>query len=121
MSRTNRNTEPYRVLLATKLPRELDRRVRLSDNDKDDIRARYKKGETRRGIARAYEDKCSRGAIQYTVHPEKYARMLKGAKERRIDGRYKPSKKDWNETMKEHRHYKKKVLIATAVRVYNTV
>ena len=54
-----------------KLPRALDRRVRLTKEDKEDIRARYKQGEIIRGIARAYKGICSRRLIQFIIFPER--------------------------------------------------
>jgi len=44
--------------------RQYDRRIKLSDQDKADIIARYKNGEGIRPIARAYEGICSRRLIQ---------------------------------------------------------
>lgn len=112
MTRKDRSTEPYRILQATKLPRALDRRVKLSEADKVDIRERYKNGEGIRSIARAYEDKCTRRVIQYTLRPELYERMKNESAERNRTGAYKPSKAEWSATMREHRAYKKKVLTA---------
>jgi hypothetical protein len=54
-----------------KLPRELDRRVKLTEKDKEDIKHRHKQGEAIRGIARAYEGVCSRRLIQFVLFPER--------------------------------------------------
>jgi hypothetical protein len=92
------------------LPRDKDRRVKLTDDDKVDIRKRYELGESIRGIARKYEHKCSRRTIQYVIRPELYKRLCDAFKERRKDGRYKPTKEQWARTMREHRAYKYRTL-----------
>ena len=95
-----------------KIPRSLDRRVKLSDDDKDTIRNLYAQNVPIRGIARLYQDKCSRRTIQYTLRPDLYERMLANAKKRRaIKG---TAQKEygriaWNETIREHRHYKQSI------------
>lgn len=89
-----------------KLPRKLDRRVKLTEEDKEHICKLHKEGEGVRSIARMYEHKCSRRTIQYTLRPELYAKLRKDFNERRKDGRYKPSKAKWASVMREHRHYK---------------
>ena len=102
--------EPYRKLLTTRLPRTLDRRVKLTDDDKVRIRALHSDGVAIRQIAREYEGKCTRRTIQYVIRPELYEAMRERFKKRRRDGRYKPERARWREVQREHRHYKKKVL-----------
>lgn len=92
------------------LPRDKDRRVKLTDEDRIDIKKRYELGESIRSIARAYEHKCSRRTVQYTIRPELYEHLKATFKENRKDGRYKPTKQQWAETMREHRRYKYKTL-----------
>ena len=95
-----------------KLPREADRRVKLTEKDRDDIRRRYKAGEGIRAIARVYEDKCSRRTVQFVLFPEREALVHKQAKER---AQHKKSYtqvrgEQWARIMREHRRYKQKIL-----------
>lgn len=92
------------------LPRDKDRRVKLTEAERVDIRKRYEMGEGIRAIAREYEHKCSRRTIQYIIRPELYDHLRESFKERRKDGRYKPTKEEWARTMREHRAYKHKTL-----------
>ena len=92
-----------------KLPRDKDRRVRLTDEQKEEIREKHLSGETKRWLAREYE--VDRRTIDYIVRPWEYGKMKDSFKERRLDGRYKVSKKERRDIMREHRAYKKKVLI----------
>lgn len=107
MSRDDRSIEPYRVKLATRLPRALDRRVKLTERDKEHIRELHHGGMGIRAIAREYANKCTRRVIQYTLRPELYEKLRADFKERRKDGRYKPTNKErWAKTIREHRRYK---------------
>lgn len=58
-----------------KLPRTLDRRVKLTEEDKENITTRYNNGEGIRAIARAYESLCSRRMIQFVLFPERLQKM----------------------------------------------
>lgn len=91
-----------------KLPREYDRRVKLTDEQREDIRAEYATGTTSTRILAA-KYKVSRRTIQYTIYPERYKRAKEQFKERRKDGRYKPKKEEWAATAREHRHYKQEL------------
>lgn len=71
-----------------RLPRELDRRVKLSEADKDKIRNLYREGVKIRAIARAFEGKCTRRAIQFVLFPERLETVKRQFRERRKDGRY---------------------------------
>jgi len=95
-----------------KLPREADRRVKLTDAERADIRERYKAGEGVRSIARAYEGQCSRRMIQFVLFPERMAINAQHYKDReqhkttyaRVKGA------EWAAIMREHRNYKHKIL-----------
>ena len=93
-----------------KLPREKDRRVRITEEDKNRIRELYKQNLPIREIARQMESICSRRSIQYILFPERLMIVRKQFIERRKDGRYKPTKEKWAETMREHRRYKQKII-----------
>lgn len=41
----------------------------------------------------------------------KYQKCREQFKERRADGRYKPTKEEWAKTQKEHRQYKQKLYV----------
>lgn len=91
-----------------KLPRKYDRRVKLSDEQRCEIREKYASGlYSQRALALEYQ--VSRRLISFIIDPEKYAKCREQFKERRKDGRYKPDKESWSEIMKEHRSYKQKL------------
>lgn len=92
-----------------RLPREYDRRIKLSDAQRDDIRQRFKAGEAMRAIARDYSGVCSRSTVVHVCRPERLAHVRQARKERAKDGRYYPGAKKWAETQREHRRYKTKV------------
>lgn len=48
-----------------------DRRRKLTEDDREDIRTRYKRGETQRHIARVYANKCSRRLVIFVLFPER--------------------------------------------------
>lgn len=93
-----------------KLPPKFDRRVKLTDEQRKEIREKYATGLlSTRILATQYN--VSRRTIQFIVDPEKYDRARNQFKERRKDGRYKPNKKEWAATQREHRHYKQGLYI----------
>ena len=82
------------------LPKNLDRRRKLSDEDKDIIKQLYMVGTSIRQISRNFEHKCTRRNIQFILFPER----LTG-----YSGKwklYKPSKEKRAEILREHRQYK---------------
>jgi transposase len=97
-------------LLKIKLPAHLDRRIKLGAFDHENIRKLHTQGHSIREIARIYENKCSRRTIQMVIRPELRERLKENFKKNRSDGRYKPTKEKWAQTMREHRQYKKSVL-----------
>lgn len=91
-----------------------DRRIKLTDEQRAEIRARYAEG----GISTyklANEYGVSRRTIDFVLHPERYDRCREQFKERRKDGRYTPNKEDRAYIMREHRAYKRFVALATQV------
>lgn len=91
-----------------KLSKEQDRRIKLSDEQKEEIRAKYATGfYSQRGLATEYN--VSRRLISFVLDDEKAKRAAEQLKERKADGRYKPSKEQWASTMKEHRRYKQQL------------
>lgn len=82
-----------------------DRRVKLSEAQRCEIRERYRAG----GVSTyqlANEYGVSRRTIDFVLHLERYERCREQFKERRKDGRYKPSPEEWAATIREHRNYK---------------
>ena len=88
-----------------KLPRELDRRVKLTDEQREEIRYKYSTGfYSQRNLAAEYG--VSKRTIQFTLDEDKRRRAQEAFKERRKDGRYKVSKEERNAIQREHRRYK---------------
>jgi hypothetical protein len=89
------------------LPRDKDRRVHLSEKDRQEILA-LKNIHSLHKLAEMFQ--VSRRLVQFTIFPERYAKARADAKLRRADGRYKPTKEKWAQTMREHRAYKYQTL-----------
>lgn len=86
---------------------EHDKRVKLTDEDRVNIRAEYEAGGTsQRKLAEKY--KVSRRLIQFVLDPEGAERAKKQYAERRKDGRYYDKEKH-RVAMMEHRKHKKKL------------
>ena len=87
------------------LPRELDRRVRLSEEQKDEIRHKYETGlYSQRQLAKEYN--VSRRLIVFVVHPDRYERAKEQSAQRHREGRYDTSKEEHARIIREHRRYK---------------
>ena len=91
-----------------KLPPNKDRRRKLTDEQKEEIRSIYAEGKCgTRPLAKQFG--VSRSTIQVIVNP--------AIKQRHHDYRaehwrdYSPSKEEWAATMKEHRHYKQELYL----------
>lgn len=55
-----------------KIPRKYDKRVKLTEEDRKEIKRLYFKEKIAvRAIARVFKDKCSRSLIRFIVMPEK--------------------------------------------------
>jgi len=90
-----------------KLPPELDRRRKLSDEQKDEIRHKYATGYySLNGLAKEYG--VSKKLVLLMVNPESKRKNDEHIKNHWKD--YVPSKEERNAIMKEHRAYKYKVL-----------
>ncbi len=93
-----------------KIPRELDRRVKLTDEQKAEIRDKYKTGFcSQRSLATEYH--VSRRLITFVLDDEKAKRASELLKARKADGRYKPTKEEWAAIQREHRQYKRKLYL----------
>lgn len=91
-----------------KLSETQDRRRKLTDDQKEEIKRIYESGVCgTRLLAKQFN--VSRKTIQLIVNPE--------MKQRQHDyvannwRKYRPTKEEWAETMKEHRHYKQELYL----------
>lgn len=91
-----------------KLSETQDRRRKLTDEQKEEIKRIYAEGKCgTRPLAKQFG--VSRKTIQLIVNPE--------IKQRQHDyvannwRKYRPTKEEWAETMKEHRHYKQELYL----------
>lgn len=91
-----------------KLSETQDRRRKLTDDQKEEIKRIYESGVCgTRPLAKQFN--VSRKTIQLIVNPE--------MKQRQHDyvannwRKYRPTKEEWAETMKEHRHYKQELYL----------
>lgn len=91
-----------------KLPPTKDRRRKLTDEQKEEIRAIYATGVCgTRPLAKQFG--VSKSTIQIIVNPDRAAAVKQRIKEHWRD--YRPSKEEWAKTMKEHRHYKQDLFL----------
>lgn len=101
-----------------KLSKEQDRRIKLTDEQREEIKYKYSTGfYSQRALASEY--KVSRRLITFVLDEEKAKRAAELLKERRADGRYKPTKEEWAATMKEHRRYKQQLYIKGELKADN--
>jgi len=93
-----------------KLPREYDRRVKITEIQKAKVKELYQSGFAIRVIARQMP--FSRRSIQYILFPERLLKVKQQFKDRGQSAisRAKTKGKRWAETMREHRRYKVKVV-----------
>lgn len=90
-----------------RLPPELDRRRKLSDEQKDEIVHKYSTGlYSLNGLAKEYN--VSKKTVLLIVNPESKRKNDNRIKDHWRD--YVPSKEERNAIMREHRAYKHKVL-----------
>lgn len=90
-----------------KLPPELDRRRKLSDSQRDEIRHKYSTGlYSLNGLAKEYN--VSKKTVLLIVNPESKRKNDERIKDHWRD--YVPSKEERNAIMREHRAYKHEVL-----------
>lgn len=90
-----------------RLPPELDRRRKLSDEQKNEIKHKYSTGfYSLNGLAKEYN--VSKKTVLLIVNPESKRKNDERIKNHWCD--YMPSKEERNAIMREHRAYKHKVL-----------
>jgi len=94
-----------------KIPETLDRRRKLTDSQKEEIKKLHNEGIATREIARRYPH-VSRRLIQFIIDPEKAEKARQRLKEwQESHGNYRQrvGNKKWAEVIKEHRHYKQSI------------
>ena len=91
-----------------KLAPTQDRRRRLTDEQKEEIKKLYATGLVgQRPLAKQFG--VSRSLIQVIVNPEIAEKKKQRIKEHWQD--YRPSKEEWAKTIREHRHYKQELYL----------
>ena len=91
-----------------KLSPTQDRRRKLTDEQKKEIKKLYATGLVgQRPLAKQFG--VSRSLIQIIVNPEIAEKKKQRIKEHWRD--YRPSKEEWAETIREHRHYKQELYL----------
>lgn len=87
--------------------KKYDRRVKLSDQDREEIRELYKKGNiSQQALADKYN--VSKRLIHFVIHPEKEVAAREQFKMRQKDRRYYDKDKH-RRYMKKHRDHKKEL------------
>lgn len=82
-----------------------DKRVKLNDKDRENIRKEYAEGfVSQNDLAKKY--KVSKRLIQFVLNPKKQEKAKQQFAERQKDGRYYDKEKH-REYMKNHREHKK--------------
>ena len=98
---------PYKSS-SIKLSPEQDRRRKLTEEQKEEIRRIYKSGVCgTRPLAKQFG--VSRSIIQIIVNPSRAEAVRQRAKEHWRD--YKQNKEEWAKTIREHRHYKQELYL----------
>ena len=87
-----------------KLPRELNRTIKLTDEDRERIKKLYLDGTSIHGIARAFKGKCCKRTVQFVLFPER----MQAAKANR-DGKKYYDREENTEAVKKTRQYKQKM------------
>lgn len=92
-----------------KLPEKLDRRRKLTEEQKQEIRQKYETGfYSLKDLAKEYS--VSKKTIILIVNPKSKEKNDKRIKDHWRD--YVKSKEERNEVIKEHRHYKQSLYVS---------
>lgn len=91
-----------------RLPTQYDRRIKLTEKDKDEIIKLYGTGKySWKKLAEKYH--ISKSRVGQIVNPQRNEQVKQRLKEHWQD--YKPTKEEWNKITREHRHYKQKLFL----------
>lgn len=80
-----------------------DRRLKLTDKQRIEIKDKLANGSSQRSLAREYQ--VDRKTIYNIKYPKKYAQSLQDRVDNQVHLKY-YDKDEWREVMKEHRRYK---------------
>lgn len=106
---------PYKSA-SIKLDPSQDRRRKLTDEQKEEIRRIYKSGVCgTRPLAKQFG--VSRSTIQVIVNPNIAERHKQRAKEHWRD--YRPQKEEWAATIRDHRRYKQVLYLKGELKTNN--
>lgn len=83
-----------------------DRRIKLTEAQREEIREKHSLGFSLRGLAREYH--VDKQTIKNIVDPEAYERSKQTFRDNQH--KYRKHGKEWNETIREHRRYKQTLL-----------
>ena len=87
---------------------EADRRGKLTPDQKEYIKwLREKQLISYSKLAKIFG--VSKRLIQFICCPDKYLKNKESLKQRKAEGRYKPTKAEWAATIREHRRYKEQL------------
>lgn len=93
-----------------KMPREKDKRIKITEEMKNEIKYLYiHRKLSIHAIAREFPQ-INRRSIQFILFPERLTIVKEQFKQRRKDGRYYPGKDKWKLIMRKHRKHKQEVL-----------
>ena len=97
-----------------RLLRSLDRRVKISSDDRKFIFIAYRIGWSIRAITRHFADRISRRAIQFVLFPERLEKLVVARRETKAHLKY-YSKKKHTAAIQKHRQYKQALLTSDAI------
>lgn len=97
---------------------QFDRRIKLTDEQKDLIR--WLREEEQISYNKlAVQFNVSKRLVMFICNPEKYEKSKEQFKQRTREGRYKPNKKEWAETIREYRKYKQELYLNNKIKFEN--
>lgn len=67
--------------LSARIGKENDKRIKITDDDRQHIKQLHKEGNSIREISRIFQGICSRRLIQLVIFPERYETIKERAKE----------------------------------------
>lgn len=84
---------------------QFDRRIKLTPDQKEYIKwLREEEKISYSKLAKMFG--VSKRLVQFICCPDKAQRAKEQLQQKKSEGRYKPTKSEWADTMKEHRRYK---------------
>lgn len=99
---------PYKSEKITISGTQYDRRQKLTPEQRAEIYHRYHTEDvSQRQLAREYG--VSRRLITYIIEPDRMEKVRERLRRCKAKGMYKPDKKKWAATVREHRHYKQEL------------